>query len=159
MSYTKLHRFVYARNIILVLLLFFGLKIENADAQRYGTLLSLMICYVLWIRLREFPFMRKKRLYYASFWVDVIFIALINYHSMINPNYFFLLLYYLSIVNAGVYLGAVKGLAVNVFTFAVLLLNLIGPGENFNNFMPLLLGLPAAVPVAVIYLVKRHGTG
>ena len=151
------HYLVFARNIALVLLLFFGLRIENADAQRYGTLLGLMVVYVIWIRLREFPIMQNSRFYYTSFLGDVVLIALINYHSQVYPNYLFLLLYYLSILSAGVYLKADKALAVNVFTLAALIFNLAGLTEHNNTVItPLLLGLPAVILVAITFLARRQ---
>ncbi|WP_027363991.1 hypothetical protein [Desulfotruncus alcoholivorax] len=155
-----LNYLVIARNIALVVLLFFGLRIENAGAQRYGTLLGLMVVYVIWIRLREFPFMQNKKIYYASFFGDVVLIALINYHSRIYPNYFFLLLYYLSILIAGAYLEANKALAVNVSTLAALVFKLADLAQQKNTVItPLLLGLPAVILVAVTYLARRQRMG
>jgi len=148
---------VLARNIVLILLLFLGLRIENADAQRYGALFGLMVVYVILIRLREFPFMQNRRIYYTSFYGDVVLIALINYHSQVYPNYFFLLLYYLSILSAGAYLKADKLLAVNIFTLAALVFQLAGLAEHNNSVLtPLLLGLPAVVLVAITYLARRQ---
>ncbi|SFG69508.1 hypothetical protein SAMN05660649_02390 [Desulfotomaculum arcticum] len=157
----KLFNFlVFARNIVLVLLLFFGLRFENADAQRYGTLLGLMVVYVILVRLREFPFVQNSRFYYTAFYGDVILIALINYHSQIYLNYFFLLLYYLSILSAGAYLSASKALAVNVFTLAALVFNLAGLAEQNNAvIIPLLWGLPAVILAAIAFLVRRKSMG
>jgi len=155
-----INRLVVVRNIALVLLLFFGLRSENADAQRYGTLLGLMVVYVIWIRFREFPFMQNKVINYASYFGDVVFIALINYHSLLHPNYFFLLLYYLAILSTGAYLDAVRALVVNIFTLAALGYRLAElAGQTHTAAQPLVLGLTAAVLVAVAYLARQRSLG